>query len=166
MKRFRSAFTMIELVFIIVILGILAAVGIPKLAATRDDAHISRMAHNIMTTAFEVSTYAISKGEIDDMDKISNAAELMKREGKAVITSSGVSSALYKNGAPIKDTAIFKMGQTSDCVKLVLSPQNNDNELVLDISFSSAPDELCTKLQNLIDSGKFPMRLRGTAVVY
>ena len=34
----RKAFTMIELIFVIVILGILSAVAIPKLAATRDDA--------------------------------------------------------------------------------------------------------------------------------
>lgn len=34
----KPAFTMIELVFVIVVLGILAAVAIPKLAATRDDA--------------------------------------------------------------------------------------------------------------------------------
>lgn len=35
---FTPAFTMIELIFVIVILGILAAVAIPKLAASRDDA--------------------------------------------------------------------------------------------------------------------------------
>jgi len=40
MKRF--AFTMIELVFVIVVLGILAAVAIPRLAATRDDALIAK----------------------------------------------------------------------------------------------------------------------------
>ncbi|MDQ7085139.1 MAG: prepilin-type N-terminal cleavage/methylation domain-containing protein [Sulfurovum sp.] len=36
----KSAFTMVELVFAIVIIGILASVAIPKLAATRDDAQI------------------------------------------------------------------------------------------------------------------------------
>lgn len=40
MKRF--GFTMIELVFVIVVLGILAAVAIPRLAVTRDDAQIAK----------------------------------------------------------------------------------------------------------------------------
>jgi len=38
----KQAFTMIELVFVIVVLGILAAVAIPKFAATRTDAQISK----------------------------------------------------------------------------------------------------------------------------
>jgi general secretion pathway protein G len=40
MKQSKSAFTMVELVFVIVIIGILAAVAVPRLAATRDDAEI------------------------------------------------------------------------------------------------------------------------------
>lgn len=36
----KKAFTMMEVVFVIVILGILAAVAIPRLAVTRDDAVI------------------------------------------------------------------------------------------------------------------------------
>jgi len=38
----KKAFTMIELVFVIVVIGILASIAIPKFAATRDDALISR----------------------------------------------------------------------------------------------------------------------------
>ena len=42
MQKSKKAFTMIELVFVIVVLGILAAVAFPKFAATRTDAQISK----------------------------------------------------------------------------------------------------------------------------
>ena len=42
MKNQKNAFTMIELVFVIVVLGILASVAIPRLSATRTDAQISK----------------------------------------------------------------------------------------------------------------------------
>ncbi|MDR2081188.1 MAG: type II secretion system GspH family protein [Campylobacteraceae bacterium] len=38
----RSAFTMVELVFVIVILGILASIAVPRLAASRDDAVLAK----------------------------------------------------------------------------------------------------------------------------
>ena len=47
MKTNRKAFTMIELVFVIVVLGILAAVAIPKFSATRDDAIEARVKEQI-----------------------------------------------------------------------------------------------------------------------
>jgi prepilin-type N-terminal cleavage/methylation domain-containing protein len=40
----KSAFTMVELIFVIAILGILAAVAIPKLAIARNDARASVIA--------------------------------------------------------------------------------------------------------------------------
>jgi len=42
MQKSKNAFTMIELVFVIVILGILSAIAIPKFAATRTDAQITK----------------------------------------------------------------------------------------------------------------------------
>ncbi len=42
MKYQRKAFTMIELIFVIVILGILSSVAISKMAVTRDDAEITK----------------------------------------------------------------------------------------------------------------------------
>jgi general secretion pathway protein G len=38
----RKAFTMVELIFVIVVLGILASVGISKMAVTRDDAIVAK----------------------------------------------------------------------------------------------------------------------------
>ena len=58
----RSGFTMIELIFVIVILGILASVAIPKLAATRDDAKVSKVLNELATLKNDMSAYYTSKG--------------------------------------------------------------------------------------------------------
>jgi len=42
MQNSKNAFTMIELIFVIVVLGILASVAIPHFAGTRTDAHIAK----------------------------------------------------------------------------------------------------------------------------
>ena len=60
-KHSRSAFTMIELIFVIVILGILAAVAIPKLSATRDDAKIASLKASIQTTKSALPAYFIGQ---------------------------------------------------------------------------------------------------------
>ena len=58
----RKGFTMIELIFVIVILGILAAVAIQRLTATRDDAEISKAATNYSTLISDLTAYYTSQG--------------------------------------------------------------------------------------------------------
>jgi len=58
----KSAFTMIELIFVIVILGILAAVAIPKLAATRDDAVTVTLATQAKEGMKELINYYTAQG--------------------------------------------------------------------------------------------------------
>ena len=64
---------MIELIFVIVILGILAAVAIPRLAATRDDAEISKAATNVATLVNEINGYYQAQAELPTaIEKITN----------------------------------------------------------------------------------------------
>lgn len=53
---------MIELIFVIVIIGILASIAIPKLAATRDDSKISQIIANAKVTLGDFQTYYTSVG--------------------------------------------------------------------------------------------------------
>lgn len=62
MKNSLNAFTIIELIFFIVITGILASIALPRLSTTRDDAKVSNCAENITLLMRDISTYYTSQG--------------------------------------------------------------------------------------------------------
>ncbi len=61
--RKKKAFTMLELVFILVILGILAAVAIPKISASREDAKLVALKSDVNTLKTSFPAYFLAQGE-------------------------------------------------------------------------------------------------------
>ena len=69
----KKAFTMIELIFIIVIIGILSVIAISRLSATRDDARMVVDVNNIATCINDLSSsYTAQKRENIDTEACNN----------------------------------------------------------------------------------------------
>jgi prepilin-type N-terminal cleavage/methylation domain-containing protein len=93
----RSGFTMIELVFVIVILGILASVAIPKLAATRDDANIAKASTEVSAIVSDLGSYYTAHGGFE--------------KNVSVMTNVALYKDLTANETPA-GTVDFKAGNT------------------------------------------------------
>jgi len=66
----KKAFSLIELIFMIVVIGIIAAVAVPKLMGTRSSAIVSTLKQDITTITTSIQSYYLLNGKID---KISDA---------------------------------------------------------------------------------------------
>lgn len=151
----KKGFTMIELIFVIVILGILAAVAIPRLAATRDDAEISKAATNVATLVNEINGYYQAQAQLpDNIDKITNIS--VDGTGKSVQLK-------VKNQGCIKFTVLEAAAGDVSVDKGI-----KEKDPILKLENGDSTDVACTgtraAVKKLMDSS--PIKLGGSNVKF
>ena len=82
----KKAFTMVELIFVIVILGILAAVAVPKMGSAKTNADISKGKTDVATIRSSILTERQSqliKGNNTFIEELSNDSSMLFMKNKA-----------------------------------------------------------------------------------
>lgn len=92
----KKAFTMIEPIFVIVIIGILAVVVISKISATRDDAKLTKVMSETTVAIQDINTYYISQGKLA-LDTTNNKVKFKEMTNAGIVDSSGDLGIFAKN---------------------------------------------------------------------
>lgn len=100
----KNAFTMIELIFVIIIIGIVAAIGVPKLAVARNDASASVIATRLSNCIHLASKGYLMDNAFDVND--SNCVEIVTNINCYILTADDVNGTLN-----VKDVA----NATNEC---------------------------------------------------
>ncbi|MDD7090448.1 type II secretion system protein [Campylobacter sp.] len=139
----KKGFTMIELIFVIVILGILASVAIPRLAATREDAEISAAVANLRTLVNDATAYYTVKGTLN-ADANGRNSNIKWNEITNVPLANGKNNA---TGLATGDGVLKVGGQ--DCILVALRGKTASApaHIVIAKQTNPAPTGVCKQVQ-------------------
>lgn len=92
----RRGFTLVEILIVVIILGILAAVVIPQFADASSDAKLSALQTNLATVRTQLSMYKLQHN--DTWPALNTFTNQMTLSSKADGTTAAVGTALYIYG--------------------------------------------------------------------
>lgn len=136
----RNAFTMIELVFVIVVLGILASIAVPRLVATKDDASAVTSATLLKDTIVQLTAYYTINGKLPtgDLKSQSNLEQLAPTYKKSLDKNEAwikcLNITLTSDSIEINDANIQDEPLCATLVKIPAVKEWIDNDITLSSS--------------------------------
>ena len=109
MKNAKKGFTLIELLIVVVIIGILAAIAIPKFANTKDKAYVAAMKSDLRNLATYEEQYAADNNGVYFAGTATSAVPLQGFTPSQNVTVVAVSV----GGPPISWTATATHSQSA-----------------------------------------------------
>ena len=154
----KKGFTMIELIFVIVILGILASVAVPRLAGTKADAEESAAVANLRTLVSDLNTYYVATGEIPataTWSQITNVPLKDAATGKAV--AANATAQLTVGGEDCIGVNIVKEDDTT-YIKFTKNSKATDSSVCGKVlKAKSVEAYLKSKVDGVTDAGAMPI---------
>ncbi len=148
----KRGFTMIELIFVIVILGILAAVAIPKFMATRTDAQVAADGQEIQSAVQEISNYVTSQGGEANSTKLTNMSQVLTQLANQ---HKGNDDYNESNGDQLFD---FNSTKGNTCIIL------DTNTTALKLEYGNANDQICNGIKKIVKEANYT--LAGSSVKF
>lgn len=125
--KMKKGFSLLELIFAIVVIGIIASFAIPKYLDTRDSAVVSTIKRDVSSATTSIQSYHLVNGKIE---KISDAITL------------------NPSNWTIEDLKVTFKDKTKDCI--ILEVKGTDGVNVLNLTVDKEAGALCSKL---VDEG-------------
>jgi len=121
----KSAFSLLEIIFVIVILGIIVSFAAPKLMDTKDSALVSTLKRDVNTAINSIQSYYLLNQKIDDISDTMNLSSTNWNIEK------------------------LKISDKNSCI--ILEVKNVSNNVVIDLQVDKLKDTtICKKIR---DSG-------------
>ena len=112
--RDESGFTLIELMLVVVVLGVLAGIAVPRMGGVRDQADESAVKSNLRAMQSSLEMYYVQEGEYPDSDTDLGGSEFISGDLVSIFEDGGNDNYAYFSDGGDDYRIVYDSDSTTD----------------------------------------------------